>query len=143
VFGPRQDPASPYSAVIPLFITAMLGGRQPVVYGDGRQSRDFVFVSNVVQANLLAADAADAAGRTINVGSGRSIDLLMLIEMLNRLLGTNVKPEHAAPRPGDVRESLADITLARKLLAYEPEIDFEEGLRRSIDYYRRLAVGSG
>jgi len=139
VFGPRQDPNSQYSAVIPLFITAMLSGRRPVIFGDGRQSRDFSFVSNVVHANLLAADAADVAGRTINAADGRSIDLLKLLEILNRLLGLNVEPEFAPPRAGDVRESLADITLARKLLGYEPQVDFEEGLRRSIDYYRRIA----
>jgi UDP-glucose 4-epimerase len=143
VFGPRQDPASPYSAVIPLFITAMLAGRQPVVYGDGRQSRDFIFVADVVQANLLAADAPHAAGRMVNIAGGRGTDLLTLIDLLNRLLGTNVQPKHDAPRPGDVRESLADISLARKLLGYDPQISFEEGLRRSIDYYRRIAGSSG
>ena len=102
VFGPRQDPASPYSAVIPLFITAMLSGRQPVVFGDGRQSRDFVFVANVVQANLLAADAPGVAGRTFNVAEGRATDLLTLIDLLNRLLGTN-DPAAARARPGGRR----------------------------------------
>jgi UDP-glucose 4-epimerase len=139
VFGPRQDPNSQYSAVIPLWITAILAGRQPIIYGDGRQSRDFSFVGNVVYANLLAADAANVAGRTINAADGRSIDLLTLLDMLNRLLGTNIKPQFAPARVGDVRESQADITLARKLLAYEPQVDFEEGLRRSIDYYRTIA----
>jgi UDP-glucose 4-epimerase len=138
VFGPRQDPHSQYSAVIPLFITAMLAGKRPVIYGDGRQSRDFSFVANVVHANLLAADAANVAGRTINAADGRSIDLLTLLDMLNRLLGTNVQPQFAPARVGDVRESQADITLARTLLAYEPQVDFEEGLRRSIAYYRTL-----
>jgi len=139
VFGPRQNPNSPYSAVIPLFITAMLAGRRPVIYGDGRQSRDFSFVDNVVHANLLAADAPDAAGQTINVADGRSIDLLKLLEILNRLLGTNVQAQFAPQRPGDIRESQADITLARRLFGYEPQVDFEEGLRRSIDYYRQAA----
>jgi UDP-glucose 4-epimerase len=139
VFGPRQDPASQYSAVIPLFIAAILAGRQPVIYGDGRQSRDFSFVANVAHANLLAADAPEAVGRTINAADGRSIDLLRLLDVLNRLLGTKVKPQFAPPRPGDVRESQADITLARQLLRYEPQVDFEEGLRQSIDYYRRVA----
>jgi UDP-glucose 4-epimerase len=139
VFGPRQDPDSPYSAVIPRFITAILADRQPVIYGDGRQSRDFTFVGNVVDANLLAADAANVAGRMLNVANGRSTDLLTLLSVLNRLLGTDVKPRHDAPRPGDVRESLADITQARKLLGYEPQTGFEEGLRRSIDYYRQMA----
>lgn len=137
IFGPRQDPNSPYSAVIPLFITTMLSGGQPVIYGDGLQSRDFCFVSNVVRANLLAADADGASGRMFNVASGKSTDLLTLLGALNRLLGTNVKPRHEPPRPGDVRESRADIAQARQWLGYEPEIDFEEGLRRSIDYYRQ------
>jgi UDP-glucose 4-epimerase len=140
VFGPRQDPNSQYSAVIPLFITAMLAGRQPVIYGDGRQSRDFSFVANVVHANLLAADAPGVAGRTINAADGRSIDLLTLLDLLNRLLGMKVQPQFAPPRPGDVRESQADITLARNMLDYEPQVDFEEGLRRSIEYYRRIVT---
>lgn len=138
VFGPRQDPNSPYSAVIPLFITAILSGRQPVIYGDGQQSRDFSFVANVVHANLLAADAPDVAGRTINAADGRSINLLTLLDMLNRLLGMKVQARFAPPRLGDVRESQADITLARRLLDYEPQVGFEEGLRRSIDYYRQI-----
>jgi UDP-glucose 4-epimerase len=139
VFGPRQDPNSQYSAVIPLWITAVLAGRQLTIYGDGLQSRDFSFVANVVHANLLAADAPGVAGRTINVADGRSINLLTLIDAINRLLGKNVKPTFAPSRPGDVRESQADITLARTLLAYEPQVDFESGLRRSIDYYREIA----
>lgn len=138
VFGPRQDPDSPYSAVIPLFIAAMLRGQRPVIYGDGRQSRDFTYVDNVVDANLLAAEAPGAAGRVINVANGRATDLLTLVAALSRLLGTSVQPEHAPPRAGDVRESMADITLARTLLRYEPKVDFEEGLRRSIDYYAGL-----
>jgi UDP-glucose 4-epimerase len=143
VFGPRQDPASPYSAVIPLFITAMLSGRQPMIFGDGGQSRDFTYVANVVHANLLAADAPGVCGRTINAANGRSITLLELITALNDLLGLNVQPQLAPPRPGDIRESMADITHARTLLGYEPQVDFHEGLRRSIDYYRSLAmVGS-
>jgi len=141
VFGARQDPDSPYSAVIPLFITAMLSGSQPVIYGDGGQSRDFTFVANVVRANLLAADAPNVAGRVLNVANGRSTDLLTLIAVLNRLLGTNIQARHAPPRVGDVRESLADITQARKLLGYEPQVDFEEGLRTSIEYYRMLPRG--
>lgn len=138
VFGPRQDPSSPYSAVIPLFITAMLSGRQPVIFGDGQQSRDFTYVADVVQGNLLAADAPHVSGRVINVAAGRAVSLLDLIGMLNKLLGTNVSPVHAPPRPGDIRESLADISLARRLLGYEPRVNCEEGLRRSIEYYRAL-----
>ena len=139
VFGPRQDPDSPYSAVIPLFITAILSGRQPVIFGDGLQSRDFTFVDNVVEANLLAADAPEVAGRVFNVADGRSISLLELLAALNKLLGTAVDPRHDPPRPGDVRQSVADVTSARSLLGYQPQVTFEEGLRRSIDYYREIA----
>lgn len=141
VFGPRQDPDSPYSAVIPIFITAMLRGRRPVIYGDGRQSRDFVYVENVVEANLLAAHSPAAVGRVLNIGGGRATDLLTLLAALNRLLHMQVEPEFAPARPGDVRESLADITLAQTLLGYRPRVDFEEGLRRSIAYYRQLVEG--
>jgi UDP-glucose 4-epimerase len=137
VFGPRQDPGSPYSAVIPLFITAILSGRQPVIYGDGLQSRDFTFVANVVRGNLLAADVPGVSGGVFNVAMGRTTNLLELMTALNRLLGTQIQPKHAAPRPGDVRESMADITLARRDLGYEPEVSFEDGLSRSIVYYRR------
>jgi UDP-glucose 4-epimerase len=138
IFGPRQDPNSPYSAVIPLFISSMLAGKQPIIYGDGRQSRDFCFVANVVEANLLAADAADVAGRTFNIACGRSVDLLTLLQSLNRILGMDVKPRHDPPRPGDVRESRADISEASHALGFKPEVDFDEGLRRSIDYYRGI-----
>jgi UDP-glucose 4-epimerase len=142
VFGPRQDPNSPYSAVIPLFITAMLQGESPVIYGDGLQSRDFTYVDNVVHANLLAADAPEAVGHVLNAANGRSVNLLELIDSLNKLLGTDVKPVHAPPRPGDIRESMADITQAQKLLNYQPQVDFHEGLRRSIGYYREIAKKS-
>jgi UDP-glucose 4-epimerase len=141
VFGPRQDPHSQYSAVIPLFITAMLAGRRPTIFGDGHQSRDFTYVSNVVDGNLLAADvdARLASGRTFNVANGRQTSLLELFAVLNDLLGTKLAPVHEPPRVGDVRESLADITQARNRLSYEPRIDFETGLRKSIDYYRQTA----
>jgi UDP-glucose 4-epimerase len=139
VFGPRQDPNSPYSAVIPLFVTAMLAGRQPLIYGDGKQSRDFTFVANVVQGNLLAADAPNVSGRVFNVANGRSTTLLELIALLNQYLGTRVEPVFQPPRTGDVRESLADISEARRALGYEPQVDFEEGLRCTIAYYREAA----
>lgn len=138
VFGPRQDPDSPYSAVIPLFITAILKGKRPIIYGDGGQSRDFTYVANVVHANLLAAEKDGVGGRVFNAAGGRSITLLQLLAALNEVLGTNVEPEFAPPRPGDIRESMADITAARKWLGYEPQIDFLEGLRRSVDYYRGI-----
>jgi len=138
VFGPRQDPNSEYSAVIPKFITAILKGTQPTIYGDGLQSRDFTFVANVVAGNLLAADAPGVSGRVFNVAMGNSVNLLQLIDSINRVLGTNIRPLHAPPRAGDVRDSLADITNARGSLNYEPVVDFDEGLRRSIEYYKSL-----
>ena len=136
VFGPRQDPQSQYAAVIPKFITEMLAGRRPTIFGDGRQSRDFVYVDNVVQANLLAANAPAAVGRTINVACGESVDLLQLVAGINRALGTNLEPIFEPSRAGDVRDSLADITLARELLKYSPTVAFEQGLARTIDFYR-------
>lgn len=141
VFGPRQDPTSQYSAVIPIFVTAMLAGRQPTIFGDGTQSRDFTYVDNVVRGNLLAADAdaSAVAGKTINVACGRQTTLLELVAAINRTLGTQIEPKFDAPRAGDVKQSLADISLARELLGYAPSIEFDEGLQRSIDYYRSLA----
>ncbi|MCA9186349.1 MAG: SDR family oxidoreductase [Pirellulaceae bacterium] len=142
VFGPRQDPGSPYSAVIPLFITWMLAGQRPIVYGDGEQTRDFTYVANVVHGNLLAADAPDVVGKIVNVANGRTTSLLQLIAALNELLGTDLQPEHREPRAGDVRDSLADITLARQYLNYEPKTDFATGLRLSIDYYKQLVANA-
>jgi len=138
VFGPRQDPNSEYSAVIPIFVTKMVQGERPTIYGDGSQSRDFTYVDNVVQGNLAAADAAKAAGRTMNVACGTQFTLLQLVAAINEVLGTHIEPIFAAARAGDVRESLADITTARKVLGYEPQVGFDEGLRRSIDYYLSL-----
>ncbi|MBW3599449.1 MAG: SDR family oxidoreductase [Planctomycetes bacterium] len=139
VFGPRQDPDSPYSAVIPRFMREMLAGRRPTIYGDGGQTRDFTYVANVARANLLAADVEEVAGEVFNIADGRSTSLLRLMELLNELLGTKIQPQFDPPRPGDIRHSMADITLASQKLGYEPPVSFEEGLRRSIDYYRRIA----
>lgn len=136
VFGPRQDPDSPYSAVIPLFVSRILSGQRPVVYGDGLQSRDFTYVANVVHGNLLAAERPNIGGRVINMADGGQTTLLQLLKLLGQLLGKTVNPEFLPARVGDVRESLADITLARKLLGYEPQIRLEEGLKRTIAYYR-------
>jgi UDP-glucose 4-epimerase len=136
VFGPRQDPSGPYAAVIPLFIKALLAGQQPTIYGDGQQTRDFTYVENVVQANLLAASAAGAAGQVFNVGSGVSISVLDLLRELNAILGTDIKATFHAERAGDVRDSRADISQARSLLGYEQAIGLEEGLRRTVEYYR-------
>ncbi len=139
VFGPRQDPDSPYSAVIPIFLTRMLRGSAPVVYGDGGQSRDFTFVANVVQANLRAAVTPGIAGRRFNVANGAATSLLQLIDALNEELQTSIQPRHEPARVGDIRDSMADITSARKLMGYSPDISFRQGLGLSIDYYRQLA----
>ncbi len=142
VFGPRQDPDSPYSAVIPLFLRAILSEQRPTVYGDGMQSRDFTFVRDVAQGNLLAADAPGVSGQVFNIASGRSHSLIELLDTLNELLGTAVEPIHAPPRIGDIRESMADITQARKSLGFEPRVTFRDGLERSIEYYRQLVAAS-
>ena len=130
VFGPRQDPASPYAAVIPKFLTAMRRGERPVIFGDGKQSRDFTYVENAVRANLLAAEAPRASGEVINVACGARVTLLELVEQLNHLLGTYLDPIFAPPRPGDVRHSQADLTRAAALLGYQPTVDLQEGLAR-------------
>ena len=140
VFGPRQDPASPYSAVIPLFVTAILSGKPPIIYGDGGQSRDFTFVENVVHGNLLAGHAPQAAGQIINLADGRHTTLLRLLELLSQMLEIEIQPDFQPARVGDVRESLADISLARQLLKYEPAVTLEDGLSRTIDYYREQAT---
>ena len=136
VFGPRQDPQGAYAAVIPRFIDALLAGQPLTLYGDGRQSRDFTFIENVVRGNLLAAESPRAAGRVMNLASGRSYSLLDLIAVLENLLGRGADVRREPPRIGDVRDSLADITLARDLLGYEPVVDFHEGLRRTLAWYR-------
>ena len=142
VFGPRQDPNSHYSAVIPRFITRILEGKRPIIYGDGRQSRDFTFVGNIVACNLLAMDATNVSGRSYNVADGRAIALLELIACLGDALGVEVTPEFQDPRPGDILHSMADITLATRELNYQPKTDFRTGLEHSIDYYRKLASQS-
>lgn len=137
VFGPRQDPNSPYSAVIPLFMKAMLAGKQPTVFGDGTQSRDFTYIENVVQGNLLACQADKrVAGKVINLACGESINLLDLIAAINDLLGTHITPIFDAPRPGDVKHSCADIRLARDLLGFAPVVSFEEGLRHTLAWLK-------
>lgn len=138
VFGPRQDPQSEYSAVIPRFVSMILSGERPVIYGDGGQSRDFVFVEDVVQANLLAATVPAAAGGVFNVACGTSTTLLTLLDLLREILAQHIEPVYESARAGDVRDSLADITLARTVLGYEPRVSVAEGLRRSVDYYRSL-----
>lgn len=139
VFGPRQDPQSEYAAVIPKFVMKMLAGERPTIFGDGKQSRDFTYVANVVEGNLRAASEAGAPGKTFNIACGESLDLLQLVAAINRVLGTKIEPIFDPPRTGDVRDSLADISQATQVLGYKPVVDFDEGLRRSIEYYRTLA----
>ncbi len=137
VFGPRQDPDSPYSAVIPLFICAMLEGRSPQIHGDGLQARDFTFVQNNVEANILAATADfDAHGQAYNIACGASINLLELVDAINRILDTNIQPVHTEARVGDVRVSKANIDRAYTDFGYSVSTSFEEGLRQTVQYYQ-------
>lgn len=142
VFGPHQDPNSQYAAVIPLFITAMLKGQSPVIHGDGLQSRDFTFIDNVVHGNLLAAGAAKASGQVMNLATGGQITLLDLVEKINKLLGTHIASKHDAARTGDIRHSRADIEKAGSLMGYEPIVDFDTGLARTVAWYRDLAANN-
>jgi UDP-glucose 4-epimerase len=137
VFGPRQDPGSPYSGVISLFATALPAGKQPVIYGDGEQTRDFTYIANVVDGVLKACDAPKAAGEVINVATGLRISLNELLRTLNKIVGTNIQPVYKDARAGDVRDSQADISKAKALLGYEPKIALEEGLRLTLDWARR------
>jgi UDP-glucose 4-epimerase len=137
VFGPRQSPRSQYAAVIPKFIEAMTNGRSPVLHGDGEQSRDFTFVADVVQANLLAAEAPGVSGKVYNVACGRRTSLLQLVAHLNELLGTDIKPTHTEARPGDVRHSQASIEQACQDLSYQPTTDIVTGLRHSLEWWRQ------
>ncbi|PYO40593.1 MAG: LPS biosynthesis protein WbpP [Gemmatimonadetes bacterium] len=138
IFGPRQDPNSPYAAVVPRFIAAALAGEPPTIYGDGSQTRDFVYVANVVRANLLAAQApaARVAGQVFNVGCGRSVSVNELWDRVRALTGVPVLPRREAARAGEVQSSLASIAKARDLVGYRPEVDFDEGLRRTIAFCR-------
>jgi nucleoside-diphosphate-sugar epimerase len=138
VFGPRQDPSSEYSGVISRFIAALLKGEQPVIYGDGEQSRDFTYIADVVAANMRASESSTAVGRVINFARGERTTLNQLLETLKSITGRNdVQADYREPRTGDVRHSLADITRARKLLGYEPQTSLEEGLRHTIDWWKQ------
>lgn len=136
IFGPRQDPESQYAAVIPRFVMALLEGRQPVIYGDGLQSRDFTYVENVVEANLLASEAEGASGKAFNVACGGRYSLLDLLGKIKEILGSDIEPIHEAARAGDVRDSQASIEAAEKSLGYRVTVDFEEGLRRTVEWYQ-------
>lgn len=143
IFGPRQDPSSPYSGVLAKFCTAFLEETQPVIFGDGEQTRDFTFVENAVSANLLACEAPNVSGRVFNIGIGGRVSLNKTVELLSQISGNKLQPKHDPPREGDIRDSQADITQARQLLGYEPLVEFEEGLRRTFDWYRSLHAKSG
>ena len=136
IYGPRQDPQSVYAAVIPKFIAAMLAGERPTIFGDGEQSRDFTCVEDCVAANLLACTAPGAAGQVLNIACGGRYTLNELVALLNRVLGTAIQPVYEPPRPGDVKHSQADISAARSALGYDPSTSFEEGLARTVEWFR-------
>jgi nucleoside-diphosphate-sugar epimerase len=137
VFGPRQDPASQYAAVIPRFITAALEGRQPTIFGDGTQSRDFCFIDNVMEANLLAAEVPAASGGVFNIACGSPTELNTVVRMVSELVGRPLTPIYEPSRKGDVKHSLADIGAARARLGYEPKVLFAEGLERTVSWYQQ------
>jgi UDP-glucose 4-epimerase len=143
VFGPRQNPASEYAAAVPRFVTRMLAGERPEIFGDGHQSRDFTFVVNVVRACVLAGSAPGASGLAVNVGCGERISLLELVETINNLLGTRIEPVFAPPRPGDVRHSQASISKARDVLGYEPEVSVREGLAETLRWFSERETVAG
>ena len=138
VFGPRQDPKSEYSAVIPRFVSMILEGNRPIIYGDGEQSRDFVYVTDVAKANMLAATVPEAAGGTFNIGRGERTTLLELLTSLKSILGQDIEPIHEPPRAGDIRDSLADISEARNRLQFDPDVKVPVGLQSSVDYYKSI-----
>src|SRR6201993_592163 len=136
IFGPRQDPSSPYSGVLAKFCNAFLEGTQPAIFGDGEQTRDFTYVENAVQANLLACEAPNASGKVFNVGVGGRFSLNQTVGLLNKISGKNLEAKYEPGRDGDIRDSQADITQAREFLGYEPVVGFEEGLRPTFEWYR-------
>jgi nucleoside-diphosphate-sugar epimerase len=139
IFGARQDPNSHYAAVMPKFAMALLNGECPLIFGDGLQSRDFTYVENVVEANLLASQAEGIAGRAFNVACGGRYTLLELLGKMKEFLGSDIEPIHESPRAGDVRDSQASIEAAQQGFGYRVSVDFEEGLRRTVDWYRNAA----
>ena len=136
VFGPHQDPTSQYAAAIPAFVTAILNDKQPKVFGDGLQSRDFTYVDNVVEANILAARAKETKGEVINIACGKAVTINETIDLINKMLGKNIKSIYTDSRPGDVKHSLADIGAAEKIIGFKPVIQFKEGLQSAIDWYK-------
>jgi nucleoside-diphosphate-sugar epimerase len=143
VFGPRQDPSSPYSGVISLFISALCDGRQPTIFGDGEHTRDFTYVANVVDGVLRACTADGASGEVINVATADRVSLNLLFNTVRDLVGARVSPKYADPRAGDVKDSQADISKARRILGYEPIVSFQEGLARTVAWYRSSQVSVG
>jgi len=138
IFGPRQDPGSEYAAVVPKFITAIMRGQRPIIFGDGEQTRDFTFISNAVDANLRARDAGPAAfGGSYNIACGHRVSLLELVGMINQIFESQQQPEHAPARPGDVRHSVADITAAAEKIGYRPRVELREGLSRTAAWFRK------
>ncbi len=137
VFGPRQDPSSQYASVIPSFIGKMLKKENPVVFGDGEQSRDFLYVFNVVEANILASQAKNVSGEVFNIGSGERTSVNSLAVKLNDVLNKEFKPVYEEPRSGDIKHSYADISKARKMLKYEPSVSFSEGLGETVRWYKK------
>ena len=138
IFGPRQDPSSPYSGVLAKFCTSFLEETQPVVFGDGEQTRDFTYVDNAVQANILACEAPNVSGKVFNIGTGGRISLNQVLKTLAEISGNRLEAKYDPPRDGDIRDSQADISQAREYLGYDPQIMFEEGLRKTFDWYRSL-----
>src|ERR1700731_5233931 len=138
IFGPRQDPSSPYSGVLAKFCTAFLEDTQPVIFGDGEQTRDFTHVDNAVQANLLACEAPSASGKVFNIGVGGRFSLNQTVALLNKISGKNLEVKYDPPRDGDIRDSQGDISQAREFLGYDPQVGFEEGLRRTFEWYRAM-----
>jgi nucleoside-diphosphate-sugar epimerase len=136
VFGPHQDPTSQYAAAIPAFVTAILRDKAPTVFGDGLQSRDFTYVDNVVEANLLAARAGHTAGDVVNIACGQAVTVNETIDAINGIVGKNIKPVYTDPRPGDVKHSLADISAAENLIGFKPKVPFKQGLQFAIEWYR-------
>lgn len=143
VFGPHQNPLSTYAAAIPRFTTALLAGDRPQIYGDGRQSRDFVYVGNVVDANLLACATDAAVGEVFNIGTGQATSLLQLLAILGELTGRPVDPQFEPPRAGDIRHSFSDISRARRILGYEPATSLAEGLRETVAWYQAQTISTG
>lgn len=137
VFGPRQSLENEYAVVVPKFITCILNGEQPPVHGDGSQTRDFTYVENVAQANLKAATAKEASGEVFNVACGKAYSVLDIVTYVNKILKKSIKPKFMPSRPGDVKDTLADISKAKKLLEFEPKIGFEEGLARTIEWFKK------